>query len=345
MGVKNQFQMIHKSCQSSFQPFKSISRPDLTSPTLIIDASTLLYKYISATQTFSSKGLKAQTDQNDNKTAHLLGILYFNIKLLKQKINPVWIFDGNDIPEKSIEIQRRRSVKEKSQIEKEKALEDSNFEQALKHSKRAIYQNKTDIDRSMQQINQMGTSCQLSKHESDQKIGYLLQKKIFKDDTDVYSSDSDMFLYGINRLWKKDPKLGYIQYKKDLLQDSLGFDQNQFIDYCLQLGTDYSKGIPGVGPKKAFDIIKKFGTIETASENNAFHLGKKDFDEEQTAECVSELINQRKIFLLEGETFEKDDIQVTESSLDINSLKTFLAEMDFASNRIDKVCQELENCV
>eukprot|EP01052_Picozoa_sp_SAG31_P020990 SAG31_NODE_1601_length_7786_cov_33.553272_8_plen_83_part_00 len=37
---------------------------------------------------------------------------------------------------------------------------------------------------------------------------------------------------------------------------------DQFIDVCVLCGCDYADSIRGIGPKKAFEMIKKYGTIE-----------------------------------------------------------------------------------
>ncbi|EPB67293.1 XPG I-region [Ancylostoma ceylanicum] len=43
--------------------------------------------------------------------------------------------------------------------------------------------------------------------------------------------------------------------------------KEQFIDLCILLGCDYCESIRGVGPKKAFELIKTYGDIETILEN------------------------------------------------------------------------------
>ena len=41
----------------------------------------------------------------------------------------------------------------------------------------------------------------------------------------------------------------------------------QFIDLCILLGCDYCDSIRGIGPKKAIDYIRKYGTIEQVLAN------------------------------------------------------------------------------
>lgn len=43
----------------------------------------------------------------------------------------------------------------------------------------------------------------------------------------------------------------------------MGITYEQFIDLCILLGCDYCGTIRGIGPKKAFELIKQYDNIET----------------------------------------------------------------------------------
>lgn len=47
----------------------------------------------------------------------------------------------------------------------------------------------------------------------------------------------------------------------------LQFSQRQFIDLCIMLGCDYCESIKGIGPKRAIDLMRQYGSIETILEN------------------------------------------------------------------------------
>lgn len=36
----------------------------------------------------------------------------------------------------------------------------------------------------------------------------------------------------------------------------------QFVDLCILLGCDYCESIRGIGPKRAYDLIKQYKSIE-----------------------------------------------------------------------------------
>lgn len=42
---------------------------------------------------------------------------------------------------------------------------------------------------------------------------------------------------------------------------------DQFVDLCILLGCDYCPTIRGIGPKKAFDLIVQYKSIENIIEN------------------------------------------------------------------------------
>lgn len=41
----------------------------------------------------------------------------------------------------------------------------------------------------------------------------------------------------------------------------------QFVDLCILLGCDYCSTIRGIGPKKAYELIKEHKTIEKVLKN------------------------------------------------------------------------------
>ena len=49
--------------------------------------------------------------------------------------------------------------------------------------------------------------------------------------------------------------------------EGFDFTMDQFIDLCILLGCDYCESIRGIGPKRAFKLIKKHKTIEKILEN------------------------------------------------------------------------------
>lgn len=62
-------------------------------------------------------------------------------------------------------------------------------------------------------------------------------------------------------------KLPVQELHYDKLMTVLGLSHAQFVDLCILMGCDYVPNIKGIGPKKAFELIKKHENIETILEN------------------------------------------------------------------------------
>ncbi|SBT79149.1 endonuclease, putative [Plasmodium malariae] len=88
----------------------------------------------------------------------------------------------------------------------------------------------------------------------------------------VVSDDTDALAFGAPNLIRfvTNKKKRHIINKDELLSE-LNINYEQFIDFCILSGCDYSAKIPGIGPVKAHEIIKKYKTIESFLESSAFN--------------------------------------------------------------------------
>lgn len=91
----------------------------------------------------------------------------------------------------------------------------------------------------------------------------------------VVSDDIDALAFGAPNLMRfiSNKKKRHIINKQELL-NQLDINYEQFIDFCILSGCDYSGKIPGIGPAKAHEIIKKYDTIEKFLNSNAFEKFK-----------------------------------------------------------------------
>lgn len=62
-------------------------------------------------------------------------------------------------------------------------------------------------------------------------------------------------------------KIAIHEISLDKVLEGLDFTMDQFIDLCILLGCDYCESIRGIGPKRAVELVKKFGTIEKILQN------------------------------------------------------------------------------
>ncbi|KAJ1507312.1 DNA repair protein rad2 [Coelomomyces lativittatus] len=76
----------------------------------------------------------------------------------------------------------------------------------------------------------------------------------------VISDDSDVFLFGATHVYRhffQDQKTVRL-YKATTLTSKLGYSRTKLIDLAYLLGSDYTEGIPGIGPKTAQTLIQAF---------------------------------------------------------------------------------------
>lgn len=81
------------------------------------------------------------------------------------------------------------------------------------------------------------------------------------------STDSDLLVYGVNKLWikktiNKEEKGAWVLYEREKILEDLQLSVDQFIDMCLILGCDYSNDISfnKIGQKTAYALIQKYGS-------------------------------------------------------------------------------------
>lgn len=68
----------------------------------------------------------------------------------------------------------------------------------------------------------------------------------------------------------------------------------QFIDLCILLGCDYCESIRGIGPKRAYDLVKQYKNIEEIIK----HIDLKVMQKRDVTNC-----DRQGGFLLKGSYF------------------------------------------
>jgi predicted nucleic acid-binding protein len=84
---------------------------------------------------------------------------------------------------------------------------------------------------------------------------------IFSPDYDVLTHMCSLHVdYPVIRDLNQIEKTVNVVHMGEILQ-SLDIDQEQFVHWCILSGTDYGNKIPGIGPKRALDMIKRWETL------------------------------------------------------------------------------------
>lgn len=165
----------------------------------------------------------------------------------------------------------------------------------------------------------------------------------------VASDDMDCLTFGAKTLirqirTKKDP---VVEISLENVLKELGLNMEEFIDMCILCGCDYVDGIEGIGPIKAFQLIKEHHTIERViahlEEVNAERL-KED---KQLYKFPSpenfDYKTARELFKHPDVHVGIKDIQWTKAKED--ELTAFLVdEKGFGAERVEHIKTRLKAC-
>ncbi|CAE6413835.1 unnamed protein product [Rhizoctonia solani] len=93
--------------------------------------------------------------------------------------------------------------------------------------------------------------------EAEAQCAFLAQRGLVEG---VITDDSDVFLFGAGRVYRNmfnQSKMVECFLSADLERE-LGLDRETLISLAYLLGSDYTEGLPGVGPVVAMEIMKEF---------------------------------------------------------------------------------------
>lgn len=250
---------------------KKIALEDLAGKILAIDAHNALYQFLSTIRERIGEPLK---DSQGNITSHLSGLYYRTMNLLTIGIKPLYIFDGEPPTLKSMELTRRKTLKEEAKIKYSIALEKGDIDEAIKYAKRTSYLIDKMINDSKKLLDLMGVPWIQAPSEGEATAAYLT---INGQAYAVASQDFDTLLFGGKRLCRNITISGKrklpgkniyqeIEPEEILLDETLKnlvITREQLIDIGILVGTDFNpEGFKGYGPIKALKAIKQYGKLE-----------------------------------------------------------------------------------
>lgn len=97
--------------------------------------------------------------------------------------------------------------------------------------------------------------------EAEALCAHLVKQGIVKaaltKDTDILAHGCPIMLNKVNY----DEGCFSVVCLENILS-SLELTYDQFVDLCIVCGTDFNKNIPKIGPHKAYDLIKRYGSID-----------------------------------------------------------------------------------
>lgn len=311
-------------------PAKQIKLEDLKGRTIAIDAFNAIYQFLAIIRQPDGTPLR---DSKGRTTSHLSGLMYRNANLLQMGIKPVYVFDGEPPKLKSETIAARSAVRREAEKEWKKALAAGDLEKARIKASQSSRLNKEMVDQSKELLSLLGIPCIQAPGEGEAQASNMTRKG---DVWSAASQDFDSLLFGADRLvrnltisGRRRGRGGGPAIPELVLLDSaleaLEVTREQLVDMAMLVGTDFNEGVRGIGPKKALQMIKKHGDIETVCE-------KEGFD-------VENVQRVREIFL---EPLVSVDYSLERSEPDEDGTVAYLRDgFDFSEERVRKALRKM----
>jgi len=314
-------------------PRKEIEISDLKGKTICVDAFNTLYQFLSTIRQIDGMPLM---DDKKRITSHLSGIFYRNIALLEKGIKLVYVFDGKP-PEQKFGTHRiRQEGRELAQERYELAKLDEDFAGMKRYGSQLIRLDSEMIKESKELLEAMGIAVVQAPSEGEAEAAYLA--KIHEGVYASASQDYDSLLFAAPRLIrnltlakKRKTVGGWMEVKPEIIElekvlNYLEINLEQLICLGILVGTDYNpKGIPGIGQKKALQLVKKFKQpvlIFDSVKTQIEELGEDKFDWKEIFELFHkpnvlnydfkfEKVNEDKIknILVEEHNFSEERVE------------------------------------
>jgi len=319
---------------------KVVELRELAGKVVAFDAYNALYQFLAIIRGPDGRPLM---DSRGRVTSHLSGLFYRTVNLIELGIKPIFVFDGKPPALKEMELKRRMKIREEALIKYEQALKEGRLEEARKYAQQAAKLKDQMVEDAKRLLTLMGVPWVQAPSEGEAQAAHLARC----GDADLCASqDYDSLLFGAPALVRNVTISGrrklpgkdiYVEVKPeiirlDVLLQKLGLTREQLIDIAILVGTDYNpKGVKAIGPKRAYELIRKHGSLERALP----HLKEAEFPVDP-AEI-------KRIFL---EPEVTDEYELKWSEPDVEGVVAFLCEEhDFSKERVEKALNRVREAL
>ncbi|MBU1203840.1 MAG: flap endonuclease-1 [Nanoarchaeota archaeon] len=313
-------------------PKKRIEWGELKSRSLAVDASQMLYQFISSIRQPDGTPLM---DSEGRVTSHLVGLSSRIPNLIEKGLKLAFVFDGEPPKMKGVEKQRRDDRKKEAENKMGEAESD---EESLKYAKQSARLNPQMIKEAKSLVEAFGLPVVQAPSEAEAQCAFMCKKRMVDF---VSSTDYDVLLYGAPKMvrnltlskHRRFASGGYAEVYPELIElgwvlKGLGVTQKQLIMLGILVGTDYNpKGVKGIGPKKALEAVKNYeGKYDLMfRELGAVFDWKKIYD-------VFEKMPVEEKISLEWKPHDEDKIA-----------HLLIDEHDFNEERVEKMLKKLKH--
>ncbi len=235
MGIKGLFKLIESEVPGAIG---LVTMANLSGRGVAIDASIVVFQLLGV---FSSGGGQILNKRGE-PINHIQGVFFRTLQMIESGVRPTYVFDSKPPEAKAVVIEKRKAT-------------------------RTVRVSRAYFDDVRELLGYMGVDTIEAKSEADSTCAQLAARGKFGISA-VGTEDIDVLAFGAPLMIKKlavgvgKNTSGMRTVTLRAVLDGLGLTMAQFIDLCILCGCDYTVTIPGIGPKKALELVKKYGSIE-----------------------------------------------------------------------------------
>ena len=256
-------------------PFRELVNPQqldweaLAGRTLAVDGYNAIYQFLA---TIRQRDGQLFTDTEGRTTSHLMGVFYRTTALLGEGVLPAWVFDGRPPDLKAGTLRTRFLAKERAQAEWDAALQRGDLETARRKAAQTSRFTRSMAEETIEMLGALGVPTVQAPSEGEAQASSMAASG---QAWAVASEDYDSLLFGAPRLVRglaaragRAGRTAAQLIERELLLKELGISPEELLLVGLLVGTDFSEGASGYGPKKALKLVREHrgweGTLTAA---------------------------------------------------------------------------------
>jgi 5'-3' exonuclease len=225
-----------------------------------------------------------------------------------KQIEPIFFFDGKPPSEKKEVVKERAEARQQLQILTIELIDGPDKElveheiQRLQRSSPTVSYAERDLIKKF--LYTMGVQFVNASGEADPLLAYLSKIKVLSA---VVSTDMDMIPRGVEHLLMPNELGDWVNYTLSTILSNISITLPQFINLCVLMGTDYTKGVRYISSRTAYHAIQRSESFREAW----LGLGQKETD-------LSSLNRAKE--LLEGTT---DTLEILLTDKELTKWKSY----------------------
>ncbi|MCJ7634243.1 flap endonuclease-1 [Candidatus Bathyarchaeota archaeon] len=313
---------------------REVKLTDFAGRVIGLDGHNVTYQFLARIRKNGTG--ESLVDRSGRVTSHLSGILYRTGNLVEAGIKPLFVWDGKPPPLKERTIRERREIREQAEKRWVEAVKKG--EEAFTFAQASSKLTREMVEEEIKLLEYMGIPSIQAPSEGEAQLAVMTRRE------DIWagaSQDWDSLLFDSLRLIrnlsitgrrKLPQKNVYVDIKPEIVElekvlSSLSITREQLIIIGLLVGTDYNRGVQGVGPKTALRLVKEHKTLDRVVANIKW-------EDDVAAEKVFD-------FFLNPPATEDYKIKWKEPETE-KIVELMVEEHDFSRNRIDKIIKILQ---